>query len=516
MSRFIDDLNPAKNLPSSLVVFFVAVPLCLGIALASGAPLLAGLIAGILGGIVTGALSGSPLSVSGPAAGLSSIVLVAINQVGSFEVFLVAVVLAGLIQIALGYLKAGNLGYLFPSSVIKGMLAGIGVILILKQIPHALGDDRDYEGDESFLQPDQKNTISELLDSIMNFSPGSLLICLVCIGLLILWQSRIIRKSLTLSLIPGPVLAVAAGVAIQSGYTRWFPEWAIGAEHMVDLPDFATTGIIESFHFPDWSGFENHNVYLIALTLALVASLETLLSIDASDKMDPHRRKTPLNRELKAQGVTNLLSGLIGGLPVTSVIVRTSANVNAGAASKFSTIAHGILLAIAVFLLPDALEMIPLSALAAILLVTGFKLSSPDLWREQWNKGMDQFIPFIVTLVIIVFSNLLLGVFIGLMVALYFVLKTNHQSALIKVHQGNQYLIKFTKDASFLNKSNLVRELSSIPAGSSVLIEGGTVQFFDNDILETLDDFLKSSSTRKIQVEIRRTHNALHHYFKLK
>ena len=514
MKNHLDFRQIGKDLPASLVVFFVAVPLCLGIALASGAPLLAGLIAGILGGMLTGMLSGSPISVTGPAAGLSSIVLASITQLGAFEIFLVSVVLAGAIQLLLGFLKAGSLGYLFPSSVIKGMLAGIGVILILKQIPHALGDDKDYEGDESFFQPDHQNTFTELIDSVLGFAPGALLISSACLALLLLWQSRAIQGNRILKLIPGPVIAVAAGAGIHAAFVRWFPEWVLTPEHLVNLPDFGSAGIAGSFRMPDWSGLMRPEVLMTALTLAVVASLETLLSIDAADKMDPHRRVTPLNRELKAQGITNMVSGLVGGLPVTSVIVRTSANVNAGAATRLSAVLHGIWITLAVFAFPVALEYIPLSALASILLLVGFKLSSPSLWREQWKKGYDQFIPFATTLAITVFSDLLLGVFAGLLVAVYFVLKTNYKSSLIKVSQGNQFLIKFTKDVSFINKSNLLQQLSSLPQGATVLIEGSSVQFYDQDILEVLEDFTRSAPTRQIEVEIRRTRNALHPFFK--
>lgn len=514
MKKNFDLSQIGKDLPASWVVFFVAVPLCLGIALASGAPLMAGLIAGILGGIVTGILSGSPLSVTGPAAGLSSIVLTSITKLGTFEVFLASLVLAGIIQLALGFLKAGSLGYLFPSSVIKGMLAGIGVILILKQIPHALGDDKDYEGDESFFQPDQQNTFTELVDSALGFAPGALLISMSCLAILLIWQRPFIQGTKWLRVIPGPILSVFAGVGIHLGFERWFPSMVLAPDHLVQLPDFSSAGLLNLFTLPDSSGFTNPQLYITALTVAVVASLETLLSIDASDKMDPHRRTTPLNQELKAQGITNILSGLIGGLPVTSVIVRTSTNVNAGAQTRTSAILHGVWLMLIVFAFPSLLELIPLSALAAILLLVGFKLASPVLWREQWKQGYDQFIPFVVTLIIIVFSDLLLGVFVGLLSAVFFVLKSNHQSSLIKVNQGNQFLVKFTKDVSFLNKGTLMQELASIPSGSTVLIEGGSVQFFDHDILEVLDDFVRSAPSRQLTIEIRKAKNALHPYFK--
>jgi MFS superfamily sulfate permease-like transporter len=501
-----------NDLPASAVVFLVALPLCLGIALASGAPPISGLIAGIIGGIVTGILSKSPISVAGPAAGLSSIVLTSIQDLGSFEIFLSTVVIAGFIQIFLGMVQAGNLGYFFPSSVIKGMLAGIGIILILKQIPHALGDDRDYEGDEDFLQSDQENTISELLTSVFDFEPSAVLISSICIVLLLIWGNARIQRFTVTRLIPGPLVAVAVGILANILIKKYFPDLALEAGHLVDLPvlDNPTAALT----FPDWSALANKQTLLAALTLAIVASLETLLSIEAADKIDPQKRVTPLNRELKAQGLANIFSGILGGLPVTSVIVRTTANVTAGAASKLSTIFHGLFLAGFVFIMPELLELIPLSALAAILILIGYKLASPALWIEHWKKGLDQFIPFSITIMVIVFSNLLLGVFTGILFAIYFVLKTNHHSALIKVNTGSHYMIKFIKDVSFLNKTTLIKALSDIPAGSFVVIEGTSVKFYDHDILEVINDFIKNAPGQGIQVEVKRTIGALHPYFK--
>lgn len=501
-----------KDIPASIVVFFVALPLCLGIALASGAPLMSGLIAGIIGGVVTGFLSGSPFSVSGPAAGLSSIVLVSIKDLGSFEIFLATVIIAGVLQFAFGFLKAGNLGYFFPSAVIKGMLAGIGTILILKQIPHALGDDRDYEGDEDFFQLDNENTLTELLKSLIDFEPGAILISVSCIILLILWNNSLIQKISLFKIIPGPLIAVLLGVSGNMLLILYFPELALTSRHLVDLPQLS--GPLSAFTSPDWSGLQNSKIFIASITLAVVASLETLLSIEATDKLDPYRRVTPLNRELKAQGITNIISGFLGGLPVTSVIVRSTANISAGAQSKISAIFHGILLAGSIFLLPELLEKIPLSALAAILILIGFKLASPKHWIEHWKKGFDQFMPFAVTVILIVFSNLLFGVFAGILVSIYFVLKTNHQSALIRVNNGSQYLIKFIKDVSFLNKTALIKALTDIPPGSSVIIEGTSIKFFDHDILEVINNFTLSAPALKIEVEIKRSNNALHPFFK--
>lgn len=501
-----------QDLPASVVVFFVAIPLCLGISLASGAPLISGLIAGVLGGVVAGILSGSQLSVSGPAAGLASIVLTSIGDLGSFQAFSAAVVLAGIIQLILGFGKAGSIGYFFPSSVIKGMLAGIGLILILKQIPHALGDDKDYEGDESFLQPDNQNTFTEILAAITNFSTGAVIISGICLVLLIFWGSDRIKKHSVASLIPGPLLAVTVGVILNQTFEAYFPALALESIHLVDLP--SREELSAGFSLPDWTVLNNQKVYVIALTLALVASLETLLSIEAADKMDPYKRVTPLNRELKAQGVTNMLSGFLGGLPVTSVIVRTSANITSGGQTKSVTIFHGLLIGLSVIFFPGLLEFIPLSALAAILLLVGYKLSSPGLWKEQYEKGLDQFVPFTVTIVVILFTNLLMGIFIGILISVYFVLKTNFHSAVLVVNHGDNYLIKFTKDVSFLNKSTLLNAMESVPEGSRVLIEGSAIQYYDNDILEIINDFTKSATQKNIEVEIKRTNHARHPFFK--
>ena len=504
--------NIRYDLPASLVVFFVAVPLCLGISLASGAPLLAGLIAGTIGGIVVGFLSGSPISVSGPAAGLTSIVLVSIADLGSFAAFATAVVLAGLIQIAFGYMKAGIVGHFFPSSVIKGMLAGIGIILVLKQIPHAFGDDADYEGDESFIQPDNQNTFTEIWQSITNFSGGALLIAACSMAVLLIWNSNKINKYKWASYIPSPLLAVLVGVLINIIFVKTGSSLALAPDHLVDLPDLS--GGVSAFTFPDWSILASTKVYVVAITIALVASIESLLSIEAADKMDPFKRLTPLNRELKAQGVANALSGLVGGLPVTSVIVRTTTNVASGGRTKASTIFHGALIAISVVLFPSVLEYIPLSSLAAILILVGFKLTSPRLWKDMIVKGLDQFLPFAVTSLVIVFSNLLVGIGVGILVAVFFVLRSNFHTALLRVNHGNSYLIKFTKDASFLNKSVLLNAIETIPPNSNVLIEGSNVHFFDHDIIEIISDFQHSAPTKNITVEIKKTQHAQHHFFK--
>lgn len=507
--------NLVHDIPASLVVFLVALPLCLGIALASGAPLFSGLIAGITGGIVGGFLSKSPVSVSGPAAGLTSIVIASISDLGSFSVFLTCVVIAGVIQLVLGFLKAGTIGHFFPAAVVKGMLAAIGLILILKQIPHALGYDADFEGDEAFFQMDGQNTFTEIVNSIFNPTPGAIVICLVSIVILYLLSTDRVRRIKLFNFIPGPLVVVVIGIVANVIFSRFIPFLDIREAHMVDLPEFNSIFDKSLWIMPDINAVSNPKVYVIALTLAIVASLETLLSLEAADKLDPLKRVTPLNHELKSQGIANIVSGILGGLPLTAVIVRTSANVQAGARTKTSTIMHGILLALMVFLFPKVLEAIPLASLAAILLMVGYKLTTPALFKEMYRKGKDQFFPFIVTVVAILFTDLLTGIFIGILVAVFFVLKTNFKSAFILVNNDDQYLLKFTKDVSFVHKSSLRNALDRVPKRSSLIIDGSKSQFLDADIVETIEDFIKSSVTRKIRVELKKTHDATNPLFRI-
>ncbi len=492
----------STDFPSSVVVFLVALPLCLGIALASGAPLFSGLMAGIVGGIVVGLLSGSSLSVSGPAAGLTSIVLVAIQDLGTFEVFLLSVVVAGVLQIILGLVRAGSIGHFFPVAVIKGMLAGIGLILILKQIPHAVGFDADYEGDESFFQPDGRNTFSEILESLNYISPGAVIISIISVLLLISWNSNFLLRFRFFRIVPAALAVVLVGIGLNAIYKISSPDLVIGAQHLVSLPSYSESGISAFFTFPDFSAWQNPKVYTTAITLAVVASLESLLSIEAVDKMDPARKLTPLNRELGAQGFGNVMSGLLGGLPVTSVIVRSSANVNAGARSKASTISHGLILLLSVVLIPQLLELIPLSCLAGILLVTGYKLTKPSAFVEMFQKGWAQFLPFVATVFAVLFTNLLLGVFLGIVVALIFILSTNFKKAMIIVSDNDRYLIKFTKDVTFLNKAALRVELSKIPEGAQLVIDATQVSFVDADITETIIDFTETAKSKNIKIEI--------------
>jgi MFS superfamily sulfate permease-like transporter len=505
-----DQFNPLKNFkydfPASIVVFLVALPLCLGVALASGAPLFAGIIAGIAGGIVVGLISGSALSVSGPAAGLTTIVLASITSMGSFSAFLTTVFLAGVIQLTLGFIQAGTIGNYFPSAVIKGMLAAIGIILVLKQIPHAVGYDKDFEGDESFFQPDGENTFSELINAFSYLNPGAAIVFLVSLTILILWERPVVKNTKFSTILPAPLFVVVAGGLLNAVFMMSSADLAIGKEHLVSLPIAGDMqAFVNQFQLPDFSVITKKECWITAFTIAIVASLESLLSIDAVDKLDPYKRITPLNRELKAQGVANMVCGLIGGLPVTAVIVRSSANVAAGAKTKTSTLAHGVLLLLTAALIPGLLNKIPLASLAAILLMVGYKLAKPSLIRNMYLKGKDQFIPFIVTIIAILLSDLLIGITIGILVGLFFVLKTNFHKALFSVNENNNYLIRLTKDVSFLNKALLRKTFKDIPNGSKVIIDGGRSAFIDQDILETINDFRESAITREISVELKQS-----------
>ncbi len=498
--------NAAADIPASVVVFLVALPLCLGIALGSGAPLFSGIIAGMVGGIVIGLLSGSSLSISGPAAGLTAIVAVAIGKMPAYEAFLLSVVIAGVIQVILGFLRAGVIGDYIPNCVIRGMLAAIGIILILKQFPHLIGYDKDYAGDETFIQIDRNNTFSELINSVNNIAPVALLIGILSVLILVVWDRPGLKKKKFFKNLPGPLVVVLAGILINSFFTAPGSRFLLGDNHMVNLPiasDFASfTGF---FIFPKLQYLGNPEVWTVGLTLALVASIETLLGVEAIDKLDPLKRRTPANRELKAQGVGNIISGLIGGLPLTAVIVRGSANVEAGAKSKFSAIMHGVLILLSVLFIPGLLNKIPLSALAAILIVTGYKLIKPSMIKEIYKKGWDQFVPFVVTLVAILLSDLLIGILIGTIVALFALINSNFKSAVMVVHDENKYLVRFRKDISFLNKPIVKEKLESVPADSYVLIDMTRADFIDKDIIDVVNEFLQHAHLKNIKVEIKKS-----------
>lgn len=477
---------------SSLVVFFIALPLCLGIALASGAPLMGGLIAGIVGGVVVGLLSGSKLSVSGPAAGLTAVVLAAITDLQNYEVFLVAVVIAGVLQIILSIAKAGIVANYFPSNVINGMLTAIGIIIILKQIPHAFGWDADEEGEMEFFQHDGENTISELMHLFQHVNMGAIIISVICILILIYWDKIKVKA---IKAIPSGIVVVVAGILLNELFLLFAPNLALAPTHLVNLPMIdsfdAFTG---SFVFPDFSQLLNYNVWIIAGTITIVASLETLLNLEAVDKLDPEKRYSPPNRELFAQGVGNAISGLLGGIPVTSVIVRSSANLNAGAKTNLSAILHGLFLFIAVILLPALINKIPLAALAAILIITGYKLTKIEVFKKMWQRGLMQFLPFIITVVAIVFTDLLKGVGIGLAVSLFLILLENIKDPISffkNQHKKDAVIkLKFQSEMSFLHKANIKVTLASIPEYSKVFLDASDSKYIDYDILEELREFI--------------------------
>jgi MFS superfamily sulfate permease-like transporter len=505
--------NLPADIPSSIVVLLVALPLCLGIAMGSNAPLFSGIIAGIIGGIVVGSLSGSQLSVSGPAAGLTAIVVVAIGKLPSFEAFLVSVFLCGAFQILLGFLKAGILGDYVPNGVIKGMLAAIGLILILKQLPHLVGYDKDFEGDESFLQSDHSNTFSTIVRALKFITPVALLIGGITLLFQFGWDKWATKKAGWMRLVPAPLLVVLMGIGINEIFKSHAAGFAIGSEQMVNIP-FANSfkEFFSFFSSPDWGQLLNRQVWITGLTLAMVASLETLLSIEAVDDLDPYQRVTDKERELKAQGIGNMISGLLGGLPITSVIVRSSANVNAGAKSKMSTVYHGILLLVCVAFIPSVLNLIPKSALAAILIYTGYKLAKPSLFRSFYQKGWQQFIPFAVTVAAILVTDLLIGVIIGIVTGLFFVIRSNFRTAVFVVHDDKKFLFRLQKDVSFLNKPIIKNKLEQVPTDSYVLVDTSRADFIDKDVVEVIEDFMKHASLKNIRVELK-THSHRKHGF---
>ncbi|OHX66769.1 SulP family inorganic anion transporter [Flammeovirga pacifica] len=497
--------NLKSDLPASIVVFLVAMPLCLGIALASGAPLFSGIIAGIVGGIVVSAISGSQLGVSGPAAGLAVIVLNAIQDLGTFETFLLAVVIAGVFQIILGAIKAGVIGYYFPSSVIKGMLTGIGLIIFLKQIPHAVGYDADPEGDFAFFQLDGHNTFSELWYMTESITWGSLVITLISLTILISWDKPFIKKTF-LKGVPGPLVAVALGIILNVWFDN-IPTLDITSEHLVAIPVANSVGeFFNQFTLPDFTQITNSKVYIVALTIAVVASLETLLSVEATDKLDPQKRITPTNRELVAQGAGNIVSGLIGGLPVTQVIVRSSANVQSGGKTRASAFLHGIFLLICVMVIPEVLNLIPLASLASILLVVGYKLINPKQFKVLYKKGFNLFLPFIVTVIGIVFTDLLKGIGLGMVVGIINILWNNFK---VPYHLDPQNIdlkdplvIQLAEDVSFLNKASIQRTFNKIPNGVEVILDASKNHSIHPDVLEIIEDFEKAAHEREIKLSL--------------
>ncbi len=478
--------NLKSDIPASIVVFFVAIPLCLGIALASGAPLISGLIAGIIGGVLVGAISGSQVGVSGPAAGLAAIVLTAIGDLG-FENFLVAVVLGGVIQLGFGIARAGVIGYYFPSSVIKGMLTGIGLIIILKQIPYFFGFNANNSG-----------------DIFSQISYGSTLIAAVSMGILLLWDLVLTKKAKIFQLVQGPLVAVVIGI-IYATTTNGDAVWGIASSQMVSVP--TNVADLDFIIFPDFSAITNINVWIVAFTIALVASLETLLCVEATDKIDPEKRVTPKNRELIAQGIGNIASGMIGGLPVTQVIVRSSANIQSGGKTKMAAVIHGILLVASVVAIPFLLNQIPLSVLAAILLIVGYKLAKPALFKSMYQLGWKQFIPFVITIAGIIFTDLLVGIGLGVLIGVLFLLYDSYKNSHSMIHhemENGKEVVKMelAEEVTFINKAPISYELNNLPVEAELEIDVTKTKYLDNDIVEIINDFLASSEEKNISTRL--------------
>jgi MFS superfamily sulfate permease-like transporter len=512
--------NLKSDIPAGIVVFLVAVPLCLGIAAVSGVPPFSGLIAGIVGGIVVGLLSGSKLGVSGPAAGLAVIVYDSIDEIKNsistgvenvdffpeaFKMFLLAVVLAGVFQIILGFLKGGIIGYYFPSSVIKGMLTGIGLTIFLKELPHILGYDKDIEGDFQFFQIDGENTFSEILNAIGNPDLGAGIIAGIGLLILVLWEQNFIRKHYIFNIIQGPLVAIIAGVSLVIGFKGG--RFEMIAEHLVNVPVAnSSSEFISFFNFPDFSALNNVLIWKTAIVIAIVASLETLLCVEATDKLDPEKNVTPTNRELKAQGMGNLISGLIGGIPITQVIVRSSANIQSGGKSKLSAVFHGFLILGFVGFIPELLNLIPRASLAAILLMVGYKLAKPSTFKQMWNAGMSQFLPFIITILLIIFKDLLWGVSIGLVVAIFEILYINYkkpyQINIDDAEEGQVHHISLTESVTFLNKASIMKTLDNIPDGTKVIVDATRTTYIHPDVEEIIDDFKTHASFSNITLEV--------------
>lgn len=493
----------ASDIPAGAVVFLVALPLCLGIALASGAPLMSGLIAGIIGGTILALFSGSELSVSGPAAGLAVIVLGAIEKLGSFEIFLVSVVLAGVLQIVFGQIKAGILGEYVPNSVIRGMLAGIGVVIIVKQLSHLVGWDAAHNTDESGVALDHFTSSApweSITSALQHVEAGPAIIGISCLAFLFLWDMKWRKSIAWTALVPGPLLAVILGTTLNQVFLIAAPELSvIDPSHLVAIPsDTSLAGMITT---PDFTALGTVSVWTTAITIAIVASVETLLSVEAADKLDPQKRISDSNQELRAQGIGNVLSGLLGGLPITAVIVRSSTNIYAGGKTRLSAMVHGVLLLVCVLLIPDVLNLIPLAALAAVLISVGYKLTSLAVIRESWEHGVDQFVPFLVTILAVVFTDLLTGIGIGLLVSFFWVIKNNHHSAITLVNDGEYWMLRLNKDATFVNKSELKRALRSIPDNAKVMVNGTGASIIDHDIYDTLGEFAEAAEYRKITIQ---------------
>jgi len=480
----------SQNFAPGLVVFLVALPLCLGIALASGAPPLSGIISGIIGGILVGFISNSNISVSGPAAGLTAIIVSAITELGTFELFLTAGLIAGIIQLVLGFIRAGSISNYFPNNVIEGMLAGIGIIIVLKQIPHALGFDKDYEGNQTLFEDGfNLSYFSELFSSVHT---GAIVVTLASMAILLTWDNVAALKKI--KMLPGALVAVVAGILLNQLFIATGSSLAISAEHLVTLPVPQSADDFKNLiTIPDFGGFANPQVWIVGATIAIVASIETLLCIEASDRLDVKRRITDTNLELKAQGIGNLISSVIGGLPMTSVVVRSSANANAGATSKMSAIIHGLLLLICVISIPFILNLIPLATLAAVLILVGYKLAKPATFMHFWHNGKYQFIPFLATVLAVVFTDLLKGVGIGLLISIIYILQGNMKRAYYlsreELNETDDFTIKLAEEVSFLNKAAIKKTIKNVKSGSKVTIDATATSYITTDVLELIQDF---------------------------
>jgi MFS superfamily sulfate permease-like transporter len=493
--------------PASLVVFLVAMPLCLGIAVASGAPPIAGIVTGIVAGVVVAWVSGAQLAVSGPAAGLTVIVLAAIEDLG-YEGFLLAVVLAGAMQVAFGALRAGLLAHYVPSAVIKGMLAAIGLILILKQLPHAVGWDVDFEGDEAFLQPDGTNTFEVVAQALSHIEWAAILISVLGVALLVAAdRSKLLKQKV--GWLPPPLITVALGVLISQLFARYVPAHALEGDHLVRIPTGGLAGLWRSLEQPAFARIGDVAVWKAAATLAIVASIETLLCVEAIDKLDPHKRETPTNRELVAQGIGNIIAGLVGGIPMTAVIVRGSANVASGAQTRMSAFLHGVWLLVAVLLAAPVMNLVPLAALAAVLLHVGVKLVSPATIRAMFKQPATQWVPFVVTIGAILFTDLLVGVLIGMGLAIFLILRAHLETPFFFERldrsgdqQHMRVRIELTPNVSFLHRAAVSKVLHGLPHGSAVEIDATRARHVHPDIVELIHEFRETAADRKIEVTL--------------
>ncbi len=492
---------------SGFVVFLIALPLCLGISLASGAPLFSGIIAGIVGGIVVGFASNSNINVSGPAASVALVILTAIQTLGSFDAVLIAVVVAGVFQVILGYLKAGTIAYFFPNAMIKGILASIGLILILKQIPHAFGVAQVFGGMESLWNNDGENIFSEIARIYSHINWGAVIVTLVSLAIILTWDRPALKKLAFFKYFPSALAAVIMGIILNEVFKAFSPQFVLGAGHLVELPVAASASEFFSFFtFPDFGQLANPQIYGIALSITFIASLESLLSTEAGDKLDPLKRRTSTNRELRAQGIGNIVAGLIGGLPITAVIVRTSANVHAGARTKTSTITHGLVMLLCVSFIPSLLNKIPLAALAAVLFVVGFKLTSLSVYTSVFAKGQKQFLPFIITILVVLFTDLITGILVGGAVAIFFILRDNYKNAYLhdKVIKGEEdhITIKLAQETTFLNKADILLFLDHIPENHTVTIDGSDAKFIHSDIFDIIEEFKVNAASKNIQLHL--------------